>query len=308
MNPLPITCPVQLSDTPSPPRKRRKTVEKVTSDETSGAALGKVRGAQLPQEYELSRFVENITIPFHRHEPPRRRGGKPSSWNTDTPACEWEGIACEHGERVTLMDWSPYGRMAGQGMLGIPMTGSPAWDYLPRTLENCYLYENRLSGEVKLDSLPSSLRIFQLGGNAFTGGVDLCNLPQNMQELWVQENDLSGEVDLSQFPANFVSLDLSDNEFTGNINLSSLPSVTWLILSNNQFFGTLDLRHLPASLEVLECENNLFSGKVFFDKLPPQMTRLFFVDNNELEGEINRSILPKLLDDLITQGTKVIFK
>ena len=127
------------------------------------------------------------------------------------------------------MDWSPYGRMVGQGMLGIPMTGSPACDYLPRTLENCYLFENRLSGEVKLDSLPSALCIFQLGANAFTGGVDLSNLPQNMQELWVQENDLSGEVDLSQFPANFVSLDLSDNAFTGNVNLSNLPSVTWLI-------------------------------------------------------------------------------
>ena len=52
----------------------------------------KIRGTQLPQEYDLDRLLLNVS---HRH----------LTWSTATPACAWKGIECLETEKVRSINW-----------------------------------------------------------------------------------------------------------------------------------------------------------------------------------------------------------
>ena len=83
----------QLADTQLPVTNEQNKGDIIASDEATGEVrrTAKVRGAKLPQEYELVGFVENIENPH-------------LSWNTSIPACQWNGIECNHEGRVTRID------------------------------------------------------------------------------------------------------------------------------------------------------------------------------------------------------------
>ena len=52
----------------------------------------KIRSVSLPQEYDLARLVESANK-------------KLPNWDTNTPACEWNGIECCEKKRVKAISW-----------------------------------------------------------------------------------------------------------------------------------------------------------------------------------------------------------
>ena len=122
-----------------------------------------------------------------------------------------------------------------------------------------------------------------LGCNLFEGNVDLTHLPSEMENLKLNNNLLFGAVDLSCLPHRMFNLHLSDNSFTGRLKLDSLPE----------------------TLETLHCKNNCFSGEVCFDNLPPRITVIHLFGNPELEGVLDKSIMPQKLFTVSVEETNI---
>ena len=207
-----------------PASKRRKlqpsSPVKSSGDRNTGTVKrtgGKTRNVPLPQEYDLARFVQDIEE-------------LPSSWSTETPACEWEGVTCF--KKVVA---HVYARHSLEGFL--------QWDYFPRTVKWVNLSDNTLEGEIDFCTLPPPLYFFDLRYNCFSGRVDLTSLPQEMQELHLSDNEFSGPIDLSRLPISLVTLSLDQNEFSGEVDLSNIEDTGLAMLylnENAELRGELD--------------------------------------------------------------------
>ena len=195
------------------------------SASTSVMKPAKARGIALPQEYQLVRMFENVK-------------DLPSTWNIDTPACEWEGILCIE-KRASFFHLTGNVRF---------LDGHPQWEYLPSSVTCLHLPENRLcgeintsslpnaltelnvrnnvklSGEVNLGTLPSALTLFLISCNSFSGELDFGNLPATIKQLWMQNNKFSHAIGLRSLPVSLRVLYLHDNpELVGEINVTLLP-------------------------------------------------------------------------------------
>ena len=286
-----LTLHVHLSDTQQPSIKRQPT------DPTSEFPISIIRASKvntnLPQEYELARFIEDMKNP----DP---------SWNTSTPACEWNYVHCDDSQRVTKLDWKWVRKTHRSALVA---AGILRWEWLPRTLLSCDVYHNLFTGPVSLDVLPPLLISLKLSWNKFTGSLDFVHLPPMLEELRLNKNEFEWRVDLTQLPQNLRHLDFSENNLSGHLQLSCLPDkMRSLNLSSNQFSGSLSLQHLPASLRGLTCSSNSFSGSVKFDSLPAGMKLLCLGMNIDLYGEIDGSLLPKKLKTLNFHSTKIVYK
>ena len=120
-----------------------------------GNRPSKVRGANLPQEYELVRFVENIS----NWDP---------SWTSSTPACDWTGVSC-YNSQVRYIRWS-YRKLGG----------SLQWKYLCDTTREFRAWRNELTGSVPLDVLPSEMKAIDISSNGLSGKMNLSHLPDAM--------------------------------------------------------------------------------------------------------------------------------
>ena len=212
----------------------------VPSHSTSRAP-GRIRGAALPQEYDLARFVENME-------------GLHPTWCTNVTACEWAGVKCNDKGEVTALDWTNPDHVPREH----GARGSVAWKYLPLTLIELNLDNGDLTGEVEFRCLPQSLKICDLSSNCFFGKFDSRFLPPLIEHLY-----------------------LNNNKFTGHINFTNLPpNLTVMWLEGNKFEGAIDLCRLPLSLRVLDISNNLFSGNLDFRHLPDSFDEFYAQDNN----------------------------
>ena len=244
---------------------------------------GKVRGSHLPQEYELSRFIADVD-------------NTDLSWNTSTPACEWEGVICNEHLKVTRICWGDKG-----------LTGMLQWEYLSPTLHHCRIWRNKLTGNVTLNVLPSQLVQLRASHNAFKGSLDFIHMPHTLEWLTLHGNQFTGSVDLTQLPPRLTHFFLRNNNFSGSIDFTRWPSnLNHISLSNNFFTGPLELQHLPSSLQILECDNNLFSGLVMFENLPDRLRVLSLKNNAELNGAVDLSKLPVRVEQIHINGTQVV--
>ena len=249
-------------DNAEPPLKRRKQTR-----ETS--IRGKVRGASLPTEYELVRFVQDVE-------------NTQESWNTHTPACEWKYVKCNDAGEVTALSWDY-----------MYIKGSLHWAYLPQSLMLLDLSVNLLLGKVETHFMPNNLDDINLEENFFEGGLDLQHLPQQLKELCVRSNELVGNISFAFLPANIEVLILSHNSFTGNVDLCDLPStLLFLHLHRNLFTGTPELRFLPQNLIELNLERNKFTGVVDFTTLPKTLMLLRLDNVLQLSCPIENVELP----------------
>ena len=211
------------------------------------ARPSKVRGAMLPQEYELVRLFADVKKPD-------------SSWNVNTPACEWYGIKWENRYSTQVYKINLKWFRAG---------GELHLTYLPYTVTYFCGATNDFTGTVCLDSLPPSLEYLNLATNHFTGPVNLTSLPQSLLYLYLEENNFSGDICLSQLPRR----------------------ISHICLNNNTLTGKLELQHLPPTLHYLGLSANLFRGYLNFDSLHGILS--LYLDNNEaLHGELRKEDLP----------------
>ena len=159
---------ITFKDTQAPPTKRRRlksnfspseAPEDISQTKKPVTRTGKVRGAKLPLEYDLVRFVADIKGPH-------------SSWKASTPACEWKSVICDEDSRVENIDLS-----------FMYLSGSLQWSYLPRTVLSFAASDNHLTGTVPFDLLPPELTDLCLLQNAFSGELDFTHLPDTLKEI-----------------------------------------------------------------------------------------------------------------------------
>ena len=217
------------------------------SDESNytPARLGKTRGIALPQEYHLTRLVQNIT---KRHE----------SWTTATKACDWHGVRCNAQKDVTSFQWSEYNIPTSS------LSGTLEWSGLPHSTRKFVVSHNHLQGELVCEKLPTNLEELDLTNNRFSGTPQFSSLPPNLRILTLRNNRFSGELSFSKLPSRMVVLNLGLNKFSGAPELRFLPCfLEELYLSDNHLSGWVNLALLPHWLTVLHLHNNLeLSGEL----------------------------------------------
>ena len=186
-----------FSDNQEPARKRTKK-ETISSDAVlldsmhtaKISRLGKVRGSQMPVEYDLMRFIEGIKYPH-------------SSWNTTTPVCKWKGLKCDENDNVETIMWRALGL---QGRINV--------EYLPPKLSKLTLEDNILFDSFEFNSMPSSssLYILVISENLFSGTPNLYHLPPYLIDLDISDNHFSGYVDFSVMPISLRYLYINNNK------------------------------------------------------------------------------------------------
>ena len=259
----------------------------------------RVRGAVLPQVYDMSRLIENATF------------DSCLNWRIDVEVCKWDGLKCNNRGEIDSIAWSfnalEYLHPALRSSQSLK--GTMNFKCLPRTLETVDFQENQLTGEVCLVDLPPNMQVFALSKNCFTGSIDLTSLPESLEHLYLDENRFSGEICLNKLPAQMDFLCLGGNALTGHVDLRSLPQgMTRLNLDRNQFSGPLFLNDLPPNMEELLLDNNDFSS-IDLRRLPCNLCTFTLSNNKELRGEIQKSNLPRNLKHLMytSFGTKLKF-
>ena len=131
-----------------------RTAEDITSSRT-----GRIRGVNVPQEYELANFIKDV-------------GNTDPSWNTNTPACEWYHVICDEGNKTSKLEWA-----------GRELEGHICLKFLPHSVLEIRAQYNKLSGELPFKDLPPAITIIDLTKNIFTGSIDLTCLPQTLRLL-----------------------------------------------------------------------------------------------------------------------------
>ena len=185
----------------------------ITVDSLGKAA--RVRGATLPQEYQLCRALQNVSFCDH-------------SWTTETLACEWLGVVCDENLKVIEIEWALRS-----------LDGIISWRDFPHTLRNLYL-GNYVGWGAEVNHL--------------TGCLPMHELPFSLRELGIANNQFDGTLDLQNFPKELEHFDATNNSFVGSVVLHALPiTMTHLYLGENSLSGTIDLTRLPPQMEVL-CE------------------------------------------------------
>ena len=243
---------------------------------------GKVRGAKLPQEYELAQFIQDTMNPV-------------ASWDTSIPACNWNHVFCNAELQVTKISW---------GYLSL--SGSLKWQYLCHTVREVTLWRNRLTGTVPLDVLPLQMIYLDIENNKFSGELDLSHSPCGMEALLLTENKFRGYLDLTHLPSTMTRLQIAHNQLCGEVGFTHLPDeMEHLNLSQNLFTGPLDLQRLPPAIRFFRCHNNRFSGLVKFDRLPEHLVELDLVNNAKLYGDVDKALLPKNLKHVLVSGTNI---
>mmetsp|Transcript_22236 Transcript_22236/g.34540 ORF Transcript_22236/g.34540 Transcript_22236/m.34540 type:complete len:235 (-) Transcript_22236:46-750(-) len=166
----------------------------------------------------------------------------------EKPPKDWNGLFTDSNdpESITTFMWS-----------FIRIRGSIALEWLPPTVDACFLDSNSLTGTVNLSCLPDVLRVLDIRGNRLTGSLDLAHLPASVEDLCLSENRFSGSVCLTHLPSGMCRLDISKNELGGCVDLSQLPSkMTTLSLNDNLALrGEIDFTDLPESLREFDVSN-----------------------------------------------------
>ena len=193
----------------------------------AGCRPSKVRGAILPQEYTLLRFLSKANF-------------SDTSWSTQTPACDWTGITCNADQAVIHIDWS-FDLFATDPP---DVHGELLWQHMPRTVMHFEARYQLLSGPVELPDLPPDLQEFDINNNKCDGSLEFTSLPRRIEILVLRNNMFFGTIDLTSLPVAIRTIDLSRNQLCGELNFIKLPaSLQRLNLSDN---GYIKPDRLPA--------------------------------------------------------------
>ena len=168
--------------------------------DTHPPLAGKVRGVQLPSEYELARFVQTFA---NRHP----------TWDASVSTGSWKGVVCDKNENVQDIYW-----------YGYKLNGNVSWEYIPNSVKHLSLANNELHGSVDIAALPRNMKGLQLQENEFSGVLELEALPPTITDANFSLNKFSGTVDLCHLPHSMKELRLNDNiDLSGFVYIRDLP-------------------------------------------------------------------------------------
>ena len=207
-----------------------RSVSPILSKDQNLPRPAKVKGAVLPQEYNLARFVANISNPG-------------VTWTTNIRACDWKGVECNTDEQVEYFGLNPFDLFGAEEEDNY--SGTFAWIYMPDTIKSFFMASQAgITGTLPVADLPTSLTSFALTMCNMFGPVDLTVLPPNMHRLNLKDNQFSGALDLMSLPARMGVLLLEGNRFEGSVNLSRLPvTMKHIHLRGNNIHVTSQVPH-----------------------------------------------------------------
>ena len=226
-------------------------------------------------------------VAFYHASTPGPHLERATSWLSDQPVGEWEGVSTDSEGHVVSLNTSrlvgPDGGWAGR----LPPELGSLSRLVVLNLEEAQTASGGLTGEIprELGNL-TNLRILHIGSNGASGGLsgeipsELGNLV-NLTSLSLSLNQLTGRIpsELGNL-VNLTSLSLGFNQLTGEIpsELGNLVNLTRLYLADNQLSGELppELGNL-SNLASLWVEGNRLTGCVpedLYDTLGPQRDNL----------------------------------
>ncbi|KAK4413443.1 Polygalacturonase inhibitor 1 [Sesamum alatum] len=213
-----------------------------------------------------------------------------ASWKKGTDCCQWLGVTCLTGDRVTALS------LGGQpNNLTTTLTGtiSPSLSKLNH-LDGLYLQDLKyLSGPFphSLFTLPKLLFVY-IENNNLSGPIptNIGNLIQ-LEALSLQGNQFSGPIPSSIGElTHLTQLKLGGNHLTGTVPLGiqRLRNLTLLHLERNQLSGPIpDLFSGLSDLISISLSNNKFTGTIpgSISALAPKL-RFLELGHNSLSGKI----------------------
>ena len=229
---------VVLVDDEPPRKKQRKQTSKEThrrQETPNQVRAGRIRNIPLPQEYTLSRLIQNIEDPH-------------PSWTTETPACDWAAVECRYQtDEVLNIYWTE---------TYVSMRGFLCWEFIPDTVQVFDISDKNVRGGLELGKLPEMMDKLIVLCNKMSGSVDLTVLPFHLSYLCLLGNAFTGTPDLQYLPACMLHLEMGLNDFCGKIQLDALPSSleTLYLNDNPKLTGRVERNELGEFL-YLDCKN-----------------------------------------------------
>ena len=158
---------------------------------------------------------------------------------------QWPRTHFDEDGSVQIIDW-----------IGMDLSGSTNFQWLPATVTECDFRWNALRGSLHFDRLPKKVENLYLSTNSFSGSIDLTCLPAPLRRLDVAYNQLSGTLNLCALPDGLQRLHLAFNGFTGSVDLSRIPKgMHHFSIANNKLSGVLDMRMLTQTKNFFYANN-----------------------------------------------------
>ena len=193
---------------------------------------------------------------------------------------DWRAVVCDEEKNITAFRVGRTPWYAGPMYL----TGTIDTCLFPHQLGEFSANDNKLHGEVNLETLPENLRKFCIQSNMCHGEINLIALPETLQLLDLRKNKFSGSLNLARLPEALTKLFCAENNFSGSIDLKSLPkAMSFLYLEKNGLTGKLNLDTFPESLLYIDLSANCFVGSFYAPILPESLKRID-VMGNRLSG------------------------
>ncbi|CAL9165907.1 unnamed protein product [Musa hybrid cultivar] len=215
-------------------------------------------------------------------------GSALSSWNNHTShVCDWHGVRCRDGRRVTAL------RLVSLGLAG-PI--SPTIANLT-SLRNLHLGDNQFNGSIppELGNL-GRLANLNFSYNSLSGEIPATlSRCSRLRTIRIDDNNLEGKLPASLARCSNLSvICLSGNRLVGDIpaEYGSLSELLWLYLNGNNLTGAIpaSLGSSSSSLTQIMLSNNSLTGKI-----PPSLGNLsslthLYLSSNNLVGSIPPSL------------------
>ncbi|CAL9089967.1 unnamed protein product [Musa textilis] len=215
-------------------------------------------------------------------------GSALSSWNNHSShVCDWRGVRCRDGRRVTAL------RLVSLGLAG-PI--SPSIANLT-SLRNLHLGDNQFNGSIPPE-LGNLRRLVNLNFsyNALSGEIPATlSRCSRLRIIRMDNNKLEGKLPASLARCSKLSvMCLSGNRLVGEIpaEYGSLSQLLWLYLNGNNLTGAIpaSLGSSSSSLTQIMLSNNSLTGKI-----PPSLGSLsslthLYLSSNNLVGSIPPSL------------------
>ncbi|KAL7122003.1 hypothetical protein ACP275_01G018700 [Erythranthe tilingii] len=222
----------------------------------------------------------------------KQHWGNPESlakWNSNSnsSACDWPGIECVFGKKITDLHLSKK---------GISGTIPPSICDL-KNLFSIELSDNKLSGQIPVCLFNSSnLKTLDLSSNALSGPIpgEFFRPKSSLESLQLSRNRLSGSIpDGIRNLFILGSLDLSRNSFSGAIpmGLFHMHQLSHLLLGYNNLSGPLPQELDFFNLNVLDLTHNRLNGTIpkSFGDIPGLDT--LDLSHNQLSGDVTENLL-----------------
>ena len=213
------------------------------------SAPARMRGAILPHEFDLLRFLADV-----QHDEP--------TWNMNTAACSWNGVMCNMKGEIKTLIWNAK-----------LLTGILHWRHLPDSVEEVAVGQNSLVGGLPLEDIRSNFKTLHTYENKMNESLTFSLFSRRMEYINIARNRHTDGADLSVLPQTLTQLDISFNEFEGSLELRFLPSgLVEFYATNNLFSGEVFLDRLPLGLRYFEVQSNPhLRGVINLMKLPPHL-------------------------------------